>query len=238
MKIGIVMPCLHYFKGAIESLESARSQNHLQSYIAPNWREKKPLSVTWNEQIKRARADDCDYILVINDDILFAPGTIDEMVRMLEVNRPLDEVIMTAGLNLRSEMADNPYAILGFEPDWERQVNEATDFSCFMVVPHILDLVGEFDENIRPAYFEDNDYHYRMKLLGYKSVVSNHAPYYHFGSQTQNLDPNNPVVPGHVFEGIRNYYIEKWGGNPGHEQFVHPYADESLTPTEWRKVNV
>ena len=38
-------------------------------------------------------------------------------------------------------------------------------YSCFTLTPLSIQLIGTFDENIYPAYLEDCDYNYRIKLL-------------------------------------------------------------------------
>jgi GT2 family glycosyltransferase len=80
--------------------------------------------------------------------------------------------------------------------------------------------VGPFDEEIFPAYFEDNDYAYRLKLEGIQ-----HSCY-------EFLNPQNFINSGSIakdpslntnFEKNRRYYISKWGGEPEKEIFKTPF---------------
>jgi GT2 family glycosyltransferase len=79
---------------------------------------------------------------------------------------------------------------------------------------------GPFDENFFPAYFEDNDYFYRMVLNG--SNVSFNAilnPLVYRNSMTIAKEPHL----NNGFEKNRQYYITKWGGEPGKEMYSTPF---------------
>ena len=77
-----------------------------------------------------------------------------------------------------------------------------------------------FDDKFVNAYFEDNDYEYRMKLLGlsvHKSEFFNPDEYTQ--SQSIRKDPSLNVN----FESNKMRYIEKWGGFPQEEKFSKPF---------------
>lgn len=85
-----------------------------------------------------------------------------------------------------------------------------------------FDAVGPWDQNL-PQYFTDNDmYHQRLRLAGYERCESN-LPVIHHGSQTINSDPVKKFYNDISFPIYRNYYIAKWGGEPGHEKFSKPW---------------
>lgn len=76
--------------------------------------------------------------------------------------------------------------------------------------------VGTFDENFYPAYFEDNDYDYRMKRAGIKVLYTNFLkPAIYNNSMTIKANPDL----NKNFNKNRLYYIHKWGGEPGKEKF-------------------
>lgn len=79
-----------------------------------------------------------------------------------------------------------------------------------------VDRVGWFDENFWPAYHEDQDYHYRMKLagIGRRNVLRASAE--HLGSQT--------IAAGYECRNNDEYYRRKWGGDPGQERFLEPFG--------------
>lgn len=225
-KVGVVVPCLKYYKGLAETLESIRTQEEWEPFIIPNWRDNNVLAASWNMGVDRAIKRGCDYILICNDDILLSANAIDHMVGYLD--NCGEETVMVTGRNVKSALAD-PYEIFNYNSEVYDDP-ECPDFSCFMIRKDTFDKVGCFDENFIPAYFEDNDYHRRIKLLGLKAVNYGAAAFYHFGSLTQNLE--GPVCTSDMFVGNRSYYATKWGGEPGQEQYETPF-NQGGSPSEW-----
>lgn len=83
--------------------------------------------------------------------------------------------------------------------------------------------VGKFDERFYPAYYEDNDYGYRMLYLhgvSYK-ISPLFTPIEYRVSQTIEKDPS----VNKNFERNKRYYIRKWGGEPGQEKFNTPFNE-------------
>lgn len=228
-KVGIVFPTLNNFKGLAEAIASVQTSYDWTPYVYPNWRLNDPLAKAWNEGTRWAKDEDCSYILICNDDILFSPWTIDNLVKHMDAH---PDCVLVSGSDQRADLPD-PYAIFSLEEPKENSISEHPDFACFMIRPDTFDKIGDFDESFVPAYFEDNDYHYRIKLLGHKAQATTAAPYYHFGSQTQNSS-EGPVVPSYIFENNRTYFQKKWGGLPGEETFKHPFGDKRMSPREWR----
>tara|TARA_Y100000310_G_scaffold12159_1_gene12597 strand:+ start:685 stop:1338 length:654 start_codon:yes stop_codon:yes gene_type:complete len=80
--------------------------------------------------------------------------------------------------------------------------------------------VGCFDQSFYPAYFEDNDYLYRMRLKELPvTVAEEFTPRTYRNSATIEMDP--AVNSG--FALLEMYYIRKWGGPPGAEQYDKPF---------------
>lgn len=91
---------------------------------------------------------------------------------------------------------------------------------AFLLNNYIYNKVGLFDNNIFPAYFEDNDYAYRLQLSGYPHTSHEFLnPEIYRNSQTIAKDPSL----NNNFEKNRNYYIQKWGGEPYKETFLTPF---------------
>lgn len=93
-------------------------------------------------------------------------------------------------------------------------------FSLFAISHALWRTVGPFDERFVPAYFEDNDYAYRLSLRGYNLHIHDHATYDHVGSATiKALSPAAMNQHHNNFRKAQQYYIEKWGGLPGSETY-------------------
>jgi GT2 family glycosyltransferase len=95
----------------------------------------------------------------------------------------------------------------------------AYNWSAFLLPKSVFDKVGQFDEDFEKCYFEDNDYHYRMKLEGVKiKYEEGLIPDVYRNSMTIQKDP----LLGNYINN-RETYIKKWGGPPNEETFKYPY---------------
>jgi len=191
-----------------------------------------------------------DYALILNNDVLLHPQAIWRLVEGFENPRYLflknggvvmasaeqaedapEEEYLTVGMVTAMDVRGETTPVGFFQMSAESKADVLPaphpNFSAFMLDRRTWEEVGEMDELFAPAYFEDNDYHYRMKLLDFVAIVYPPALFYHFGSGTQNEANENklPIVPGPLFENNRASYARKWGGVPGQEKYEHPYND-------------
>lgn len=104
-------------------------------------------------------------------------------------------------------------------------------YSSMVFTPELLYEVGYLDENFFPAYYEDNDHRYRMKLAG---MEWEYLPleYQHAVSSTIKRDPEIYARNQMTFKENGRYYVEKWGGLPGQEKYTTPF-DMDLPLDYW-----
>jgi GT2 family glycosyltransferase len=204
-KVGLIVPVFKNFQGFAELMASVDMD--IVPIIIDNWRDNRGVSAGWNEGLKKASSLYLDAAFVVNDDVVFEPGTMTNMLMGLW------NYDLVTGYNTRDGRYDTDRV----------QYLEHPDYSCFVVNPiKFLVKFGFFDESFTPAYFEDNDMSYRIRLAGGKEAKSTAAPFFHKGSVTQNWG-GEQVVTGPMFERNREYYIKKWGGEPGRETFTKPF---------------
>jgi GT2 family glycosyltransferase len=94
------------------------------------------------------------------------------------------------------------------------------NWSMFVISYETYKTVGEFDENFKGAYFEDNDYLWRCKQAGIiieQTELMNPEQY----QQSMSIK-TDPSLNEH-FEKNKKYYIEKWGGVPTEEKYLKPF---------------
>lgn len=151
------------------------------------------VSGSWNNMLLVAFKDfneKATHMLMLNDDVDF---TIEQLLRI--------------------------YDMLHFEPEYDFYVSQQN--WCAYILPRkTFELVGEFDSNFYPAYFEDNDYYRRMSLLSlsyHQTSLLN--PMVYRNSMTIQKDPS----VNKDFMKNKNYYVEKWGGEPHHEKYQTPF---------------
>lgn len=195
-----MLPVFNAFKDAIEAISHIKTQYLWSLYLIPQWKNNWSLAKAWNEGTKQAFEEGNDFVLIINDDAFVEPNTIDKLVSVLQAT---DHLLVSAT---------------------ERPNNQSVHFSCFMVGWGIFEEVGFFDENFKPIYFEDNDFIYRMRLLGVKFTAVKDAFFEHKGSQSLKNKRLVGQGPQHdkEFEANQAYYIKKWGGMPGKEIYTTP----------------
>lgn len=166
-----------------------------------------------------------DLVLVLNNDIVLHEDAIWRLVRRFEY---LEEprVCMATCLDATGECNRVPANLAAIDDHDKDDCPETENpcFSAFMVNRKCWEEIGEFDEIFAPAYYEDNDYHYRMKLASVLAITYPPAMFFHWGSATQIEALGRPLTDS---SNQHAQYVRKWGGDPGKEVFKHPYNDES-----------
>lgn len=249
MKLGIIcvaVNCLEYSKQTLESINTSHDFEIIfidngstdgtkdwldsrQDIIAIKNPIVSGLAACWNLGIKRAIEDGCDLFLVINNDIVLAKNTIDNLVKKIGTGK----YVMVTGVNDQSISIED-MKLLEKEFDENEPDNEHPDFSCFMIDKTCLEKVGFFDENFRVAYFEDSDYHGRIAMLNEVAVSTTSATYYHLCSQTIKNNPNLKPIIEQAFQDNERYFIEKFGcknlgdvPNMRANYFKYPFNDKN-----------
>jgi len=174
------------------------------------------LAAKWNAVMRLAEEKQCQAGMICNNDILFSPITIDNMLNRLSSateSSDLEErkIVMVTANNMRGRIT--PAAVLNLTSPADSAEGENPDFSCFSLTIEGWNTVGGFDENYVPCYFEDNDFHTMLKIHGLRAINTTTAPYYHFGSITQNSVPRG-LCPSSVFDKNKQYFVNKFGTLP------------------------
>lgn len=94
------------------------------------------------------------------------------------------------------------------------------DFSAFVIRKRVWDAVGEFDENFRTAFFDDNDFHVRMYKAGFDAGCRD-IPFMHYGSATIKNAPDTEARRIADQSGRnREYFKSKWGVYPATPEYA------------------
>lgn len=152
------------------------------------------VAASWNYFLKTYD----DYIIISNDDIEVGYDAIKNMVDMAEATPDgLFFCIDSAGINA---------------------------WSFFLERKKSLEIIGEYDEAFWPAYYEDNDRFRRYTLAGYTVSKAQNVEFYHLGSATLKAYDHEQEHKHHeYFRRNMQYYMEKWGGEPGQEIYLTPF---------------
>jgi GT2 family glycosyltransferase len=98
------------------------------------------------------------------------------------------------------------------------------NFSVLLLQKDFYNFVGNFDESFYPAYYEDSDYLYRMKLLGFFQGVNTKL-----NPKDARVSQTYEKAPEFVNDSMkynRQKYIDKWGDIPLLEKFITPYGKD------------
>ena len=168
------------------------------------------VSKSWNEGILASFARQADVVIVANDDIRFSPGDIDKIARRASDCR--DRYIISCA---------------GFHERFNRRM-PSLGYSCFAINPIAIEKVGCFDENIFPAYCEDQDYARRAGLAGLHEENCPDTALSHAGSNSVLSDPALGRQNALTHRRNLEYYRLKWGGYGGQETFQHPFNNPRI----------
>lgn len=166
------------------------------------------VSKSWNQMINKA---------------FFSDKNINEFLKLSIRNQIANNLTFENVLVLKDDiyLGKTEEEILNFIDNNKFSLATTTLTWCAFIISRKTFLeVGPFDEEVFPAYFEDNDYAYRLKLEGVP-----HSCY-------EFLNPETFINSGSIakdpslnlnFEKNRKYFISKWGGEPGKETFQTPF---------------
>lgn len=205
--LGLGVPVMKNFFGFTKLMESV--DRGLVPYVHNNWDVNDGVAAGWNNIVARARQDGTIHLIIVNDDVTFAPGAINKLLYKFMQHPEIDL------LSAVNHDADSEEVLTQVKPD----------YSCFMIRPYeFVNKFGWFDEKFKLGYFEDDDMEYRIKVAGGLSGLYQGARIYHEGSATQFFDgEENRVVSHDQFDANRARYTGKWGGIYGTEKFIVPF---------------
>jgi len=156
-------------------------------------------AASWNIFLKEYPNDIC---IIANDDITFEFNAIEGLIDCYNQskNDPTIGMVTLYGINAHSH------------------------YCCFIVTPNAIEKIGYFDETFYPAYYEDCDYDYRLRLVGLTTIFSEKGRYDHVGSATHKALTPEQLEQHHItFVKNRDYYEAKWGGELYKETFLTPF---------------
>lgn len=174
------------------------------------------LARAWNRVIERLCLEEgYEAAVILNDDVVLRPDT----------GRLLAEFLLRGQYDLHIQPEIALLTAYNTRDGGEQGVRYRPgepDYSCFCVSKAIFETQGLFDDGFSPAYFEDNDSHYRIRLAGMEA--GSYAPYFHYGSDTIASDTERSAEVSKRFPECRERYIQKWGGEPGSETLIQPFG--------------
>jgi len=186
------------------------------------------LGASWNLGMRRMMEDQDDFVIILSASAVFDKPVqwFVEAILRQEENEKMCRYICSSSASLH----------------------------CFAHTKLGVEMGGYFDENFWPIYYEDTDYSHRskfngvghrvakagerstintqssslVKCLGQEDVVHSYG-----ASVACNTDPDLLSLHQHNCHRWSTYYVAKWGGNHGSEQYCTPFNDPIKGVNEW-----
>lgn len=165
----------------------------------------------WNKLVKLCFDQlNYDYIITVGSDTILKPTFLELFIKDLEEKKP------------------------------DFAVGCDTTFNCWSMNRNCYETVGLWDENFFPAYFEDGDYHCRIKLANEPieriKMIACGEPYLfeHYGSATIKTNSKREMINSQTFVKNEQYFKKKWrvSGNFA-DDYKTPYNNPNLKLNEW-----
>ena len=83
---------------------------------------------------------------------------------------------------------------------------------CFLFKRELMERIGLLDERYSPGHYEDDDYCYQARNLGYRIMIAGDVFVFHYGSASFGQQDESKVQQ--LIERNRQKFIEKWGSDP------------------------
>lgn len=158
-----------------------------------------------NIGIKHALKGDYQYIGLLNNDILFTPNWLENVLACFDK----DEQLGIVSTKPQKKMKLNQYNYLDKYQEYLAKSKEEISytieplFCCAIIKREVFDKIGLLDENFTPAFWEDNDFCFRTMYAGYSLAHANKAFAYH------NHGSTSGSVKSEIFERNREYFFRK-----------------------------
>jgi GT2 family glycosyltransferase len=184
------------------------------------------------------KENDYDNLILAGNDIVAYPYAVDSLITLANLSNY--DAISAIQYDVRSLVAEHPETRQYFSGDnfvvndfSSKFWNKFTGYSPKLDIANmqlydiqnlclykksVFNAVGYTDVAFFPAYFIDNDYAQRMVRTGLRFCSLGNARFFHFWSRT--IHQGGGGSNSHYFQNNREYYISKWGGEPGRETKV------------------
>lgn len=169
-----------------------------------------------NTGIMRARGD---YIALLNNDTIVTPGWLTRLIEYLKRDPKVGMVGPVTNSAWNEQMIPAGYQSLEELEAFAQQRSithtgksfeiEMLAMFCVVMPRKIIDQVGLLDERFGLGTFEDDDFCYRVKSLGYKLICAEDVFVHHFGRTTMGKLGDEKYLE--LFERNRRKFEQKWG---------------------------
>lgn len=161
-----------------------------------------------NRGIAASRAP---YVCLLNNDLLFTPGWLEELVAVLAANPSLGVLNPTSntfGNQPPPGVTREAYAAQLLRAGRGRYVEVGMCIGFCMLIPRpVLDRLGGLTEEVERIFFEDEDFCERAQQAGFRCAVAEGSYVWHAEHQTVRKMPEREAL----FAKNQRWCNERWG---------------------------
>ncbi len=181
----------------VDNASSENSREYLKKY-APEARViARPdgnYSAANNSGIQKAREDGCDYFVIANMDVVFAPGWLKELATAVNSDKKAgiaqSKILLWPKEKNKINSAGNIIHFLGFgytlghgerdrgQYDKKKEIKGYASGCSFIIKKEVIEKIGDYNEEYY-MYHDDTEMGWRAKLAGYKIVFASKSSIYH-----------------------------------------------------------
>lgn len=235
-----------------EALEILANLGRMASVIVVRNAWNSGVSASWNIGIRIALNNMAEHILVCGSDTRPWPGCVERLYQL-----STEGVLFITGTQAPYSQPETPILTCGPE----EKLLAAPDFSFFMINRKAIEMVaqmdglteinvvsqlkarpmelpkpwdwGLFDERFYPAYFEDNDYHVRLKRAGVLALRDPGAIFGHDCSLSIRTHPDLAKInQEQTFPANHKLFVAKWG-KPPQELDIPSAKPGNISDEDW-----
>ena len=151
-----------------------------------------------NFVFQRAVADGCDYVLLLNDDVIILEDFISPLLEKIETNPEIGSIgpvvvenhdrniIQSSGGKINQITLDMSYQKKG---NLFKKINKFREVdyilgAAILIRSSLFKTNNLFDPHFYPAYVEEVDLCFRINKLGFKNIISENYRIAHIGSSS------------------------------------------------------
>lgn len=169
------------------------------------------LAEKWNYAIQQALDKDFDYVVLVNNDVLFLESTFNNLVEFIDTHN-YDVVSATQYFD-------------GEDPHIGDGVDESHLHWSFVILdPRLVKDVGFVETRLQRGSFVDTEWEIRMRKLDKKLARTESSWFFHYNDTTHRLLPEYKDS----FDKNHGIVKEKWGAQ---YKYDYPYNDPKLPMT-------
>lgn len=188
-----------------------------------------------------------DNILLLNNDVIVTENWLDNLIACLYSANDIGAVGPITNRCAYYQTVPVSYSTLDEMQQFAAQFNKSNPELweerlkligyAFLLKREVYEQVGELDEIFSPGNFEDDDYSFRIRQVGYKLMLCKDTFIHHFGSASFK---EKPVEYRNLLKENEKKFIQKWGFNSQRTTlirfellpYIHHSAEESFSLLE------